>query len=90
MAANEIKRVQALLNHAQQLAGSSKGVDERVKSLSSRLEALKQLQGGQATETETAAASEEASVAEEAKEETAAEEEAAESEEAEASEEESA
>ncbi|MGG1554589.1 hypothetical protein [Paenibacillus ferrarius] len=88
MAANEIKRVQALLNHAQQLAGSSKGIDERVKSLSSRLEALKQLQDGQATETETAAASEETGAVEEAKEEAAGAEEAAET--AEASEEESA
>lgn len=61
----EIKRVQSLLRHAQQLSGAGNQADERIKSLSSRLEALQQLAGEHAAPSETASDSAEVEVSEE-------------------------
>ncbi|KRF08118.1 hypothetical protein ASG89_16965 [Paenibacillus sp. Soil766] len=59
----EIKRVQSLLRHAQQLSGGNQA-DERIKSLSSRLEALQQLAGEHAAPSENESDSIEAEVSE--------------------------
>ncbi|CAN7620342.1 MULTISPECIES: hypothetical protein [unclassified Paenibacillus] len=61
----EIKRVQSLLRHAQQLSGASNQADERIKSLSSRLEALQQLAGEHVAPSETESGSSEVEVSEE-------------------------
>ncbi|NOU64561.1 hypothetical protein GC096_11020 [Paenibacillus sp. LMG 31461] len=66
----EIKRVQSLLSHAQQLSGTGNQADERIKSLSSRLEALQQLAGEHAAPNETASDSAEVEVSNEVSEET--------------------
>jgi vacuolar-type H+-ATPase subunit I/STV1 len=66
----EIKRVQSLLRHAQQLSGASNQTDERIKSLSSRLEALQQLAGEHAAPSENESGSAEAEVSAEVSEET--------------------
>ncbi|OCT14792.1 hypothetical protein A8709_11515 [Paenibacillus pectinilyticus] len=61
--AAEIERVKTLLRHAKQLSGDSIQANERIKSLSTRLEALQQLQGENTSPVEQEiAASEEASV----------------------------
>ncbi|MGO4495637.1 hypothetical protein AB4114_06985 [Paenibacillus sp. 2RAB27] len=66
----EIKRVQSLLRHAQQLPDAGNQADERIKSLSSRLEALQQLAGEHAAPSETASDSAEVEVSNEVSEET--------------------
>ncbi|OAS22066.1 hypothetical protein [Paenibacillus oryzisoli] len=65
----EIKRVQTLLRHAQQQTGASNQADERIKSLSSRLEVLQQLAGVPGDSSETVSDSVAADVSEEASEE---------------------
>ncbi|MNR40933.1 hypothetical protein D3C85_1592680 [compost metagenome] len=72
--AAEIKRVQNLLHHAKQVSGDSNQANERIKSLSSRLQELQQLAGestDSAAEVENESASEE--VSEEVSEEAATE-----------------
>ncbi|CAN7267708.1 hypothetical protein LJR153_001248 [Paenibacillus sp. LjRoot153] len=61
----EIKRVKTLLRHAQQLSGASNQADERIKSLSSRLEALQQLAGDHSASTENESESAAVEVSEE-------------------------